>query len=190
MTSLFNGWLDNQNLRGREKKWVVAFSPRRAWGDGLDKFFDLYPEGRLISILRDPLSWFSSAQGRDPEGDPAAPVEVWRRSASEMLEASRRYEERVRIVRFDKLVLNTEEAMRGLAEFLDIDFDPVLTGPTFNGYPVGPNSSYVEDRTGVVAEPVERYKEVLSEEQQELIRAECGELYREVLAVADGQAAS
>jgi len=50
MTSLFNAWLDNQNLRGVEKRWVVAFSPRRAWGDGLDRFESIYPDGRLISI--------------------------------------------------------------------------------------------------------------------------------------------
>jgi sulfotransferase family protein len=189
MTSLFNGWLDNQNLRGRKKEWVVAFSPRRAWGEGLDKFFELYPEGRLISILRDPLGWFASAQGRDPDSDPTAPLDVWLRSAGEMLEASERHEDRVRIVRFDQLVLNTGQAMRGLADFLGIDFDPILTEPTFNGYPVGPNSSFAEDRTGVVADPVERYKEVLSPEQQELIAERCDELYREVLAVADRQAA-
>jgi hypothetical protein len=88
MTSLFNAWLDNQNLRGAEKRWVVAFSPRRAWGDGLETFFRIYPDGRLISILRDPLSWFSSAQGRDPEADVDALLELWKRSAREMLEGA------------------------------------------------------------------------------------------------------
>ena len=85
MTSLFNGWLDNQHLRGREKRWVVAFSPRRAWNERLDKLFELYPDGRLISILRDPLSWYSSAQGRDPGADPEKLVEHWKHSVGEML---------------------------------------------------------------------------------------------------------
>ncbi len=188
MTSLFNGWLDNQNLRGAEKRWVVAFSPRRAWGDGLGKFFELYPDGRLISILRDPLSWFSSAQGRDPNAATEDLLEAWKRSASEMLEAEGRYGERVRIVRFERLLLDTPATMRELAEFLGIDFDERLTVPTFNGYPVGANSSYGERRTGVVSDPVERYKELLSDEQQELIRGECEDLYRQALAASGADA--
>jgi hypothetical protein len=190
MTSLFNGWLDNQNLRGAEKRWVVAFSPRRAWGTGLKKLFDVYPDGRLISILRDPLSWFSSAQGRDPGADVNTLLDVWKRSAQEMLLAKRRYEERVCVVRFEELVLDTPATMRRLAGFLGIDFDARLTVPTFNGYPVGPNSSYETSETGVLADPVERYKELLSDEQQELIRGECEDLYHEALALTERQAAS
>ena len=182
MTSLFSAWLDNQNLHG-EKRWVVAFSPRRAWGEGLGRFASIYPDGRLISILRDPLSWFTSAQGRDPKADPATLLEVWKRSAREMLEAERRLGERFYVVRFEDLVLDTTGAMERLADWLEIDFDERLTVPTFNGYPVGPNSSFETNETGVVTEPVERYKQVLSGEQQALIEDECGELYGEALAL-------
>jgi hypothetical protein len=185
MTSLFNGWLDNQNLRGQEKRWVVAFSPRRAWGEGLDRFFELYPDGRLISILRDPYSWFTSAHGRDPEADADGLLALWKRSAGEMVEADRRYGERVRIVRFDELLRETEATMRGLAGFLGIDYDPVLTVPTFNGYPVGPNSSYETSGTGVLTDPVERHKDLLSDEQRELIRSQCEDLYQAAVAVTE-----
>jgi hypothetical protein len=183
MTSLFNAWLDNQNLRGADKRWVVAFSPRRAWGEGREKLFELYPDGRLISILRDPLSWYTSAQGRDPEADPEALLELWKRSAREMVEAKGRYGDQVFILRFDELVRDTEKTMRGLAGFLEIDFDPVLTTPTFNGYPVGANSSYEVRSTGVVSDPVERYKELLSTEQRERILGECEELHEEALGL-------
>ncbi len=57
MTSLFNGWLDNQNLRGAEKRWVVAFSPRRAWGE--------WPR----QVLR-------ALSGRAADLDPARPAEL------------------------------------------------------------------------------------------------------------------
>jgi Sulfotransferase family len=187
MTSLFNGWLDNQNLRGADKRWVVAFSPRRAWGERLETLFELYPDGRLISILRDPLSWYTSAEGRSLEPDPERLVELWKRSVAEMLEASRRHRERVSIVRFEALVRDTEATMRNLADFLKIDFDPQLTVPTFNRHPTGPNSSYEIPRTGLVTDPLERYKKHLSEEQQEFVRGECEALYEEALSVlSDG----
>jgi hypothetical protein len=180
MTSLFNAWLDNQNLVGPEKRWVVAFSPRRAWGDGLKRFFKLYPEGRLISILRDPYGWYSSAQGRDPDASIEELLEAWKRSATEMIEADRRFHERVQIVRFEDLLLDTEPTMRHLAGFLGIDFEAELLTPTFNRYPVGANSSYDVRRTGVVTEPAARHEELLSEEQRERIRAECAELHQRV----------
>jgi hypothetical protein len=190
MTSLFNAWLDNQNLRGARKRWVVAFSPRRAWGEGLERFFGIYPDGRLISILRDPLSWFTSAQGRDPGAEPQGLLELWKRSAREMLEAERRFGERVYVVRFEELVLETAGTMRGLADWLGIEFDERLAIPTFNGYPVGPNSSYETNRTGVLTEPVARYKQLLSDDQQELIRSECDELYHQALTLTERQGAS
>ena len=76
--------------------------------------------------------------------------------------------------------------MRRLAEFLEIDFDPVLTVPTFNGYPVGANSSYGEmSHTGVAPDPVKRHKKVLSDEQRELVSRECDELYEEALGLTE-----
>jgi hypothetical protein len=190
LTSLFNAWLDNAGLRLPGKRWVVAFSPRRAWGDGLDRFFSIYPDGRLVSILRDPRGWFASALGRDPEAEPEALLELWKRSAREMLEAERRFADRFRVLRFEELVLHTEAAMRDLAGWLGIDFDERLAVPTFNGYPVGPNSSYEMRETGVVSEPVDRHRELLSDEQQDLIRRECEELYEQALALTELHAAA
>jgi len=185
MTSLFNAWLDYAGLRLPGKRWVVAFSPRRAWGDGLDRFFSIYPDGRLVSILRDPRGWFASALGRDPDAEPEALLELWKRSAREMLEADRRAADRFRVLRFEELVLHTEAEMRDLAGWLGIDFDERLAVPTFNGYPVGPNSSYEMRETGVVSEPVDRHRDLLSDEQQDLIRRECEELYEQALALTE-----
>jgi hypothetical protein len=78
--------------------------------------------------------------------------------------------------------------MRSLADFLNIDFDPQLTVPTFNRHPTGPNSSYEIDSTALVTGPVERYKEVLSKERQEFVRRECEDLYEEALATLSAPA--
>jgi len=184
MTALFNAWLDNQNLVGVDKRWVVAFSPRRAWGEGLTRFFKLYPDGRLISILRDPWSWYTSAQGRDPHADGEDLLKAWNRSAIEMLGARSAFPDRALVVRFDDLLLDTSGTMRAVADFLEIDFDPQLATPTFNRYPVGANSSYDVCSTGVVADPVARHETLLSEDARDWIAAACGELYERALKLS------
>jgi hypothetical protein len=106
-----------------------------------------------------------------------------------MIEAKRRYKERVCIVRFDELVMDTPKSMRRLADFLRIDFAPELATPTFNGYPVGANSSYYVRSTGVVTDPVENRRELLSAEQRELISSECEDLHQKALTLVSEQSA-
>ena len=152
--------------------------------------FELYPDGRLISILRDPLGWFSSAQGRDPEADPEGLLELWKRSAGEMLEAGRRFGDRLCVIRFDELLLDTAGTMRRLTDFLEIDFDPKLTAPTFNGYPGGGELELRDERhRRRPRDPVKRHKKVLSDEQRELVSRECDELYQEALGLTEREAA-
>src|SRR5207253_5548814 len=67
MTAYFNAWLDNHNLYGADKRWVVAFSPWLATeADDRTRFFTDYPEGRLIRIVRDPCGWYASASTSKP----------------------------------------------------------------------------------------------------------------------------
>jgi hypothetical protein len=189
MTALFNAWLDNQNLYTADKRWVVAFSPRRAWGDGLERYFQIYPDGRLISILRDPWGWYTSAQGRDPSADMDVLLDAWKRSAGEMLRASREHGEQFCVVRFEELVLDTPKAMTRLADFLDIEYTPTLAVPTFNSFPVGANSSFETTEVGVVTDPVERAAKLLSDEQRERITSACAELYEDAQTLSAPDAA-
>jgi hypothetical protein len=188
MTSLFNAWLDNQNLYQPDKRWVVAFAPRLAWEDGRESFFSTYPDGRLVSIIRDPYSWFTSARGRVKEEEIESEermLSLWRKSAEEMLAAKSSKGDQVFIVGFDELINDTEATMRRLADYLGIDFEPVLTTPTFNLNPVGANSSYGAPGPGVHKDPLTRHEQLLSDEQRAAIDTECRKLYEQVLAVKD-----
>ena len=54
-TSYFNAWLDNQNLYTGPKRVVTGFTPRLAMDEGsVERFFAAYPDGTLVSIVRDP----------------------------------------------------------------------------------------------------------------------------------------
>jgi Sulfotransferase family len=187
LTSYFNAWLDNQNLWGAEKRWVIGFAPRLAWGDGRERLFEVYPDGRLISILRDPVHWYASARRHTPAwyGSVDAALVQWRRSAEEMLEAKRRHGRRVALIGFERLITETDRVMRWLAGWLAIEFDPCLTEPTFNRLPVRANSSFPVSAGGVLTAPLESWRSALSGEEVAAVEEPCRDLYERVRAVLD-----
>jgi hypothetical protein len=121
LTSYFNAWLDYQSLYGEDRRWVVGC----AGATGIDAaereaFFADYPDGRLVVVVGDP-------QGAD-----------WAQGAESVLEARARAVERVLAVSGRELAEDPAAAMRPVAAFLGLEWDPVLTTPTLNGMPAGP----------------------------------------------------
>jgi len=136
MTSYFGAWLNNQNYYG-PKKFIVAYSLRlEMMKENVESFFGVYPDGRLISVVRNPKSWFTSAKKRWPGryADGGQAVSEWNKGAQAMLWNRENYGDRVCLIRFEDLVSKTEAVMRFLAEFLSIEFDDILLAPTFNKF--------------------------------------------------------
>jgi hypothetical protein len=187
LTGLFNGWLNNHTLDDADKRWVVAFAPRLAWGSDLEAFFHVYPEGALISVLRDPYGWFNSSRGRQPDfKNDARLLALWTEGAHEMIRAKNLYPDRVTIVSFDDLVHDTAGVMKLLAKKLGIAYDELMTRPTFNSRAIGANSSYIVGGTeGVTSDPLERWKRMLSEEDQLTIGMACTQLFERVLGLVE-----
>jgi len=185
MTSYFGAWLSNQNYNG-QKKFVTAFTPRLAMiKENMEFFFEVYPDGRLISLVRDPKNWFPSARRHWPKryGDVRWAVSQWNESVQSMLWNKERYGDRVCIIKFEDLVGKTESVMRHLAEFLEIRFDDILLIPTFNKYPIKANTSFEEEQHGIMNSTLHRYK-TLAQEEVEIIDSMTNELHREILSLA------
>jgi len=183
MTSYFGAWVNNQNRLG-PKKIVTAFTPRLAFMEmNMVSFFKTYPDGRLISVVRDPKNWFPSATRHklDKYGDIKHALEQWLDSAKSMVQNKKRYGDRVCIISFEDLVRRTEAVMRYLADFLKIRFDDILLTPTFNKIPVKPNTSFKLENPGIMISALERYK-TLSREELNIIEAMTGETYTQVLS--------
>jgi hypothetical protein len=179
-TAFFNGWLNYQGRLG-EKRWMTAFAPRLAHpAESAAGFFDCYPDGRLIQIIRSPASWFASAKNHSKSGFEGKSVEHilsrWRVSAESMVRNRNEFGDKVILLRFEDLVGNTEPTMRALADMLSIDFDPVLLEPTFNGHEMRANSSFAVDQTGLIDAPLKREK-TLSEDERRLIAEQCDAVY-------------
>ena len=143
-TSYFNAWLDNHDLYTGPKRAVVGFTPRLAMDPAnVERYFAAYPEGTLVSIVRDPRAWYESAVGHMPElySDVDGALARWNASTDATVDAAERYGERVLVLTSEQLVGDPGRTMRRVAGRVGIDWAPSLLRPTFNGRPITANSS-------------------------------------------------
>ena len=188
-TSYFNAWLDNQNLYTGPKRVVTGFTPRLAMEEGnVERLFSAYPDGTLISVVRDPRGWYASARSYRTSryDDVGEALAVWARSAEAALAAHTRHGERVIVLTYEQLVLDTEAAMRRVAERLGISMSPTLLVPTFNGRPVRANSSEGGLAHGIVADRAVAYRDTLDQPTTARIEELAGDLYDRAAALASG----
>jgi hypothetical protein len=182
MTSYFGAWLSNQNYYG-QKKSVTAFSPRLAIPkENMELFFEVYPDGRLISLVRDPKNWFPAVRRHWPRRyeDVSQAVSQWNQSAEAALRNKERYADCVCIITFEDLVSKTEAVMRFLTEFLGIVFDDILLTPTFNKLAMQADTSFkVEDQV-TVNSPFSR-DDTLTEQEVDIIEKMATQAYPPVL---------
>jgi hypothetical protein len=188
LTSYFNAWLDNHNLYTGPKAVVTGFTPRLVMHEeSVAAFFEAYPDGHLISLVREPKSWWVSARthGPDAYGEMDGALTLWRRSA-EAAEAARERHgvERVHVVVFEDLVARTEAVMRRLAASIGIDFLPTLLEPTFNLRSIRAVSVVPVRDFGIVTEPLRRHEGVLAADEVQAVDEAAGELYRRVAALS------
>ena len=185
MTSYFGAWLNNQNSYG-QKRFITAFTARLSMSKAnMESFFAIYPDGRLISIIRDPKNWYPSAIRHKPricrgirDG-----IELWKNSAKAMIRNKDIYGDCVCIITFEDLIVKTESVMRYLATFLQIKFEDILLEPTFNKYPIRANTSFESEKNGIINSTLQRYK-TLAREELEFIETNSRELYGQVLSLA------
>jgi len=153
MTSYFGAWLSNQNYNG-PKKFVTAYTPRLAMiKENMESFFEVYPDGRLISLVRNPKTWFpfGSTHWPDSYSDVGRAAGEWNESAQAILWNKERYGDRVCLIKFEDLVSQTEAVMRYLADFLAIEFNDILLVPTFNKFPIKEDTTFKTENHGIVS---------------------------------------
>ncbi len=182
MTSYFGAWLNNQNIAG-DKKFVTGFTARLSlFENNMKSFFQIYPDGRLISIVRNPKNWYPSAARHRPEvyHNIETSLEFWKTSASAMLRNKEKYGDRVCLLTFEDLIGRTDAVMRYLADFLKIEFDEILVTPTFNKFPIKANTSFKAQQHGIIKKTLDRYK-TLAQEDMDRIDALTTDLYQAVM---------
>ena len=186
-TSYFNAWLNYQgNLE--EKHWITGFAPRLANHEtSVAAFFQSYPDGRLIQIIRDPRTWYPSAKQHRKSGHAGGTAEqllsIWCLSVESICCNKAAYGDKVIVLRFEDLVKDTKGTMRVIAQELSIAYDSALEEPTFNGETMRANSSFAVDTPGIIDAPLKR-QNMLDAEEGRLIDQRCMALYERTLAKA------
>ena len=181
MTACFGAWLNYQN-HGHDKKFVTALAPGLAMqSENLDNFFEIYPEGRFIALVRDPVQWFVAVSGLEPKtyGDTEWTINRWKESVRAVMKTRKKFDDRVCFIKFENLIDRTESVMRHLAEFLGISYQDILLEPTFNGIPIQPANGQKTDDSDAKLQSFTESK-MLDEDQRVLI---------EKMTVADYQSA-
>jgi hypothetical protein len=186
-TAYFSAWLNYQGTLD-EKQLVTAFAPRFAYEEAsVTAYFDCYPDGRLIQIVRDPKTWYPSAKHHEDRGsaqpEPEEILQAWCQSAESIVRNKARFGDRVIVLRFEDLIGKIEPTMRYLARDLSIAFHPILLEPTFNGQAIRANSSFAVEQSGVIIAPLTRAN-MLSEAERQLIEGRCRGLYESALGPA------
>jgi hypothetical protein len=186
MTSYFNAWLNNQNTCG-SKKYITGFTPRLSDNpQNMELFFKIYPDGCLISIIRNPKNWFPSAYRhnekikKDKYSDLRIAIKQWKTSTQAAVRNKLQYGDRVCVIRFEDLIKRTELVMRHLSKFLNIKFDNILSVPTFNRNPIQANTSFDDCETGIVKSTLARHK-TLAAEENEIIGKMTSDAYKRAL---------
>ncbi|HSS74912.1 MAG TPA: sulfotransferase [Gaiellaceae bacterium] len=178
-TSFFESW-GEWSPTGQEVA-IAAFLPRFATrAENVDRYAHDYPDGRLITILRDPRSWYASSKVVHYHKASKLPEAI-----AEWLGWGRRFDELLDSapvptlgLLFEDLVLEPEATMRKVAAFIGIEFDDRLLEPSYAGHPVLPNSSFAMPGYGISAEVV-RGREI-PKAAQSLIDEEAMPLYEQL----------
>ena len=176
-TAYFNAWVDCQNIYKSEKKFIVGFTPRVNFNkkNSVIRFFKDYPDGYLISIIRNPLSWYASAKKHSKGYENIEnSMDLWTESVLSTLFIRAKFNN-VIIITFEDLVKDTPRMMKILSEKLGIVYEDILEIPTFNTIPIKSDSSF-DSRKGVNKEVVDRSM-YLEKHEKEYIESRCLDLY-------------
>jgi hypothetical protein len=148
-------------LGPQARRWVEKSPYNERYAD---RIFEWWPEARCLHVVRDPRDNYASYRRKHPDWTPAAFADSWRRSTVRGWRNQRKFGgERYHIIRYEDLVLETEEAITDIVRFLGIEDASTLRLPTRDGRTWKGNSMFGEDFEGISQRPVGRYAEALAE---------------------------
>lgn len=131
------------------KKFVIAFTPRVGMIEdiflrGNIRFFEDYPDGYLMSLIRNPSSWLASAQNHLPHeyADPHEALELWSISCRSTLQLIDNFPRSVIPLVLDDFISDPTEWTKRIEELLGLASFDWVKEPSYMGQPIESDSSF------------------------------------------------
>jgi hypothetical protein len=178
-SAFWTAWADGPSVVD-DVRWLVGFRPGTI-GDAasMQRLHRDYPTGRVVTLVRDPVTWFVSARRhKDRYADIRRAADIWIDHTRAAIALKRARPESVLVGSFEQLVGSTPAFMENLAAWLGIDWDPILLDPTMAGRPMKADSSFEIGEFGVRRETIDRQHE-LSATDRAWILERCGDIHDE-----------
>ncbi len=157
-------------------RWVEKTTSNEAYSDDL---FRLFPEAKLLQVVRDPRAVFASRKSRLTKRYGCYTkahrlVREWNQS-SRQIDKLQNCTDNYLVIRYEDLVRDTGEVLKKVSQFIGIEYLPVLFEPTRAGKNWQGNSSFHTAFSGVSARSVEQWKGELTEQEIWWIEMHCRE---------------
>jgi len=107
---------------------------------------DNIPDMVVVEMVRDPIYQIGSAMRADSRLNLESAIVQWIFAYHRMRNCLQQYPNRYMICRYEDLAKNTTATMTRIVNFMNIEFDPILTEPTFNGQPWLGNSQFTRNK--------------------------------------------
>ena len=166
-SAFFGAWPGGQTVNPR---YVAGFIPSMAQSPAsIANFFSDYPDGRLITLIRNPVDWFASRRAHTDKGvvrygDLDVEIASWNRMARLALGYHRKYAGKMMLLSFRELVIDRERVMRRFAQWCCIDFDAALLSQTFARRTILPNTNFNDSFEQLPSTVLERSSELTATE--------------------------
>jgi hypothetical protein len=190
LAAFFRAWSNYQN-NSPVKKYYAAFCP---WttvnAEWAARFFNIYPDGFRIHIIRDPFAWWASEKMYNKRRIKVIEDYLyphWIQSSKEGIRLHETYQGKYILVNYEQLIRNTKASMQAICDAIGINFHDALMVPMLNGCPRESNTSHDAGVATINNASLNKWKSVLNKAEIELITEEAKKIYDKAISLSINQ---
>lgn len=136
----------------------------------------VFPEAKLIYILRDGRGAVSSMLETQPEHDIYSASLMWTLKARRIRELSEQFKDSCTVVRYEELVADPEKTSRELCAFLDLPYSPAMLADYRGNDAIrhATDTTHHETYQAITTSMVDEWRTHLTSEQIEIVEGIAG----------------